>query len=120
MEQLSRGQQQKVAVVRALLTPPRVLLLDEPTTGLDPRSKKEVQELVLGLRAREGTTVLLTTHDMEEADRLCDRVAILDEGRLVAEGTPEELKARVKSNGQLPTMEDVFFALTGKEWDDES
>ena len=120
MEQLSRGQQQKVAVARALLTPPRVLLLDEPTTGLDPRSKKEVQELVLGLRAREGTTVLLTTHDMEEADRLCDRVAILDEGRLVAEGTPEELKARVRSNGQLPTMEDVFFALTGKEWDDES
>jgi ABC-2 type transport system ATP-binding protein len=119
MEQLSRGQQQKVAVARALLIPPPVLLLDEPTTGLDPRSKLEVQRLVLGLREKEGTTVLLTTHDMEEADRLCDRVAILDEGRLVAEGTPRELKERVRTNGKPVSMEDVFFALTGKEWDDE-
>ncbi len=119
MEQLSRGQQQKVAVARALLIPPPVLLLDEPTTGLDPRSKLDVQRLVLGLREKEGTTVLLTTHDMEEADRLCDRVAILDEGRLVAEGTPLELKEQVRTNGKPVSMEDVFFALTGKEWDDE-
>jgi len=119
MEQLSRGQQQKVAVARALLIPPPVLLLDEPTTGLDPRSKREVQELIRGLREDEGTTVLLTTHDMEEADRLCDRVAILDEGRLVAEGTPDQLKARIRTDGEPVSMEDVFFALTGKEWDDE-
>jgi len=120
MEQLSRGQQQKVAVVRALLIPPPVLLLDEPTTGLDPRSKLEVQGLVQTLRKENGTTVLLTTHDMEEADRLCDRVAILDEGRLVAEGTPTQLKTQVRTDGRVPTMEDVFFALTGKEWKDES
>lgn len=120
MEQLSRGQQQKVAVARALLIPPPVLLLDEPTTGLDPRSKREVQELVQGLRDERGTTVLLTTHDMEEADRLCDRLTILDEGRLVAEGTPSELKDRVRADGQPVSMEDVFLALTGKEWDDES
>ncbi|MCD5407913.1 ABC transporter ATP-binding protein [Candidatus Bipolaricaulota bacterium] len=119
MEQLSRGQQQKVAVARALLIPPPVLLLDEPTTGLDPRSKREVQELIRGLRDEEGTTVLLTTHDMEEADRLCDRVAILDEGRLVAEGSPRELKEQIRTDGQPVSMEDVFFALTGKEWDDE-
>lgn len=120
MEQLSRGQQQKVAVARALLHPPPVLLLDEPTTGLDPRSKREVQDLVLGLRAERGTTVLLTTHDMEEADRMCDRVAILDEGRLVAVGTPGELKERIRTDGKLVSMEDVFFALTGKGWDHES
>ncbi len=121
MEGLSRGQQQKVAIARALLHPPRLLLLDEPTTGLDPRSKREVQELVLELREREGTTVLLTTHDMDEADRICDRVAILDEGRIAAQGTPAELKARVSRDGAGATMEEVFFAVTGKEWrDDES
>ncbi|MGC9529565.1 MAG: ABC transporter ATP-binding protein [Candidatus Bipolaricaulaceae bacterium] len=118
LEQLSRGQQQKVAVVRALLTPPQVLLLDEPTTGLDPRSKRDVQGLVRQLKQDQATTVLLTTHDMEEADRLCDRVAILDEGQLVAEGTPEELKQRIRTDGKAPTMEDVFFALTGKAWQD--
>jgi len=116
MEQLSRGQQQKVAVARAFLHPPRLLLLDEPTTGLDPRSKREVQELILELREREGTTVFLTTHDMEEADRICDRVAILDEGRIVAQGTPAALKARVSRDGSEATMEEVFFAVTGKEW----
>jgi ABC-2 type transport system ATP-binding protein len=95
--------------------------LDEPTTGLDPRSKREVQELILELREREGTTVFLTTHDMDEADRICDRVAILDEGRIVAQGTPAALKARVSRDGAEATMEEVFFAVTGKEWrDDES
>ena len=119
MERLSRGQQQKVAVARALLHPPRLLLLDEPTTGLDPRSKREVQELITELREREGTTVLLTTHDMEEADRICDRLAILDAGRIVATGTPAELKARVSRDGREVTMEEVFFAVTGREWGDD-
>ncbi len=116
MEQLSRGQQQKVAIARAFLHPPRLILLDEPTTGLDPRSKREVQELILEIRSR-GTTVFLTTHDMDEADRLCDRLAILDEGRIVAEGTPRELKASVSRDGEGATMEDVFLAVTGKEWE---
>ena len=120
MEQLSRGQQQKVAIARAFLHPPRLLLLDEPTTGLDPRSKREVQGLIRELREVEGTTIFLTTHDMEEADRICDRLAILDEGRIVAEGVPGELKEQASSDGREATMEEVFLAVTGKEWKDDA
>ncbi len=116
MEQLSRGMQQKVAVSRALLTKPRLLLLDEPTTGLDPRSKREVQALVRELRDKHGTTILLTTHDMTEAEVLCDRIAIMDKGRLVALDTPENLrKLAHRSNGHVPTMEEVFLELTGSK-----
>lgn len=115
LEDLSRGMQQKVAVARALLTSPALLLLDEPTTGLDPVSKKEVQDYVLEVREKYGTTVILTTHDMQEADRLCDRVAIIDQGRFVALDTPAQLKASLAKNGEAVTLEDVFFALTGKE-----
>jgi ABC-2 type transport system ATP-binding protein len=115
LEDLSRGMQQKVAIARALLTTPVLLLLDEPTTGLDPRSKRQVQEFVLRLRETHDTTVLLTTHDMDEADRLCDRIAILDEGKIVALDTPVGLKAMVeRTNGHEPTMEEVFMTLTGK------
>ena len=91
MKQLSRGQQQKVAIARSLLTSPSLLLMDEPTTGLDPRSKREVQGFVRDIRAQSGVTVLLSTHDLEEAERLCDRVIILDRGRILAEGSPAEL-----------------------------
>jgi len=92
-----------------------VLLLDEPTTGLDPRSKREVQAFVEELRDTHDATILLTTHDMQEADALCDRIAILDEGRIVALDTPAGLKALVPGdNGHEPTLEDVFMALTGK------
>ena len=76
MEEMSRGLQQKVAIARVLLSKPKVLLLDEPTTGLDPRSKLEVQAVIEELRDKNGTTMLLTTHDMTEADVLCNRVAI--------------------------------------------
>ena len=108
--------QQKVAIARALLTRPAVLLLDEPTTGLDPRSKREVQSLVRELRDQDGTTMLLTTHDMVEADTLCDRIAIMDIGRVVALDTPENLRTLVSSqNGNTPTLEDVFLELTGKK-----
>jgi len=114
MEEMSRGMQQKVAIARALLSRPRLLLLDEPTTGLDPRSKREVQAVVQELRAG-GTTILLTTHDMDEADSLCDRIAIMDKGRVVALGTPAELRALVpRTNGHEPTLEEVFLELTGK------
>src|SRR5437868_2940784 len=92
MEHMSRGMQQKVAIARALLTSPVLLLLDEPTTGLDPRSKKDVQRMVLGLREEHDATVVLTTHDMDEADRLCDRIAVLDKGRVIALDTPAGLK----------------------------
>jgi ABC-2 type transport system ATP-binding protein len=116
VEEMSRGMQQKVAIARALLTRPAVLLLDEPTTGLDPRSKREVQSVVKEMRERDGTTILLTTHDMMEAQELCDRVAIMDAGKIVALDTPEALCAMVPpSNGRPTTLEDVFLELTGKK-----
>ncbi|GAB4434841.1 MAG: hypothetical protein Kow00120_01370 [Anaerolineae bacterium] len=115
MEEMSRGMQQKVAIARAFLTQPILLLLDEPTTGLDPRSKREVQAVVEELRDTHDATILLTTHDMNEADALCDRIAILDEGNIVAEDTPAGLKMLVSPNGHQPTLEDVFMDLTGKQ-----
>ena len=115
MEEMSRGMQQKVAVARALLSRPRLLLLDEPTTGLDPRSKREVQQVVRELREESGTTILLTTHDMVEADVLCDHIAIIDSGKIVALDTPVGLKKLISSNGHEPTLEEVFLELTGKE-----
>jgi ABC-2 type transport system ATP-binding protein len=114
MEDMSRGMQQKVAIVRALLTSPVLLLLDEPTTGLDPRSKKDVQTLVLRLRDEHNATVLLTTHDMDEADRLCERVAVIDRGKLIALDTPANLK-RAANAGSL---EEVFMHMTGKRPDE--
>ncbi|HXY91155.1 MAG TPA: ABC transporter ATP-binding protein [Acidimicrobiia bacterium] len=121
MSNLSRGQQQKVAVARAFLTSPRLMLLDEPTTGLDPRSKRDVQRFVEEVRREQGVTVLLTTHDMDEAERLCDRIAFLARGRLVAEGTPLELRARVARRRHLDDadMETVFFELTGRDLEED-
>jgi len=118
MEDMSRGMQQKVAIARAFLTAPVLLLLDEPTTGLDPRSKRDVQEFVLNLRQVHQATIVLTTHDMDEADRLCDRIAILHQGRIVALDTPAGLKAGVSTNGHEATMEDVFMAHTGRTAED--
>ncbi len=121
LENLSRGMQQKVAVARALFTSPVVLLMDEPTTGLDPRSKREVQDFVLEMRATHDTTVVLTSHDMAEADRLCDRVAFIEEGRFVAVGRPAELKTQFKHlrPGGEVTLEDIFLEVTGKHWPGE-
>jgi ABC-2 type transport system ATP-binding protein len=114
MKQLSRGQQQKVAIARSFLTAPSLLLMDEPTTGLDPRSKKEVQSLLEALRIEREVTVLLCTHDMDEAAALCDRVLMMNGGRVLADGTPAEL-CRVYGGGrQDTTLEDVFMHLTGK------
>lgn len=116
MEHMSRGMQQKVAVARGFLTSPTLLLLDEPTTGLDPHSKRNVQDFVRQIRAEHDATILLTTHDMEEANRLCDRIAIIDEGKIIALDTPEGLKSLVsKRNDHEPTLEDVFIQLTGKK-----
>lgn len=120
LEQMSRGMQQKVAIARAILTSPTLLLLDEPTTGLDPRSKLEVQSFIEELRDEHDATIVLTTHDLAEADRLCDRLAILDRGRLVVEGTPDELKTLVASEFLLPpTLESVFMNWTGRSLDDD-
>jgi ABC-2 type transport system ATP-binding protein len=115
MEEMSRGMQQKVAIARALLSKPIVLLLDEPTTGLDPRSKREVQVFVRELRETHDTTIVLTTHDMVEADLLCDRIAIIDGGDVVALDTPANLKRLISNNGHEPTLEEVFLTLTGKQ-----
>ncbi|HWP62751.1 MAG TPA: ABC transporter ATP-binding protein [Candidatus Binatia bacterium] len=116
MEQLSRGMQQKVAVARALLTSPTLLLLDEPTTGLDPRSKRDVQAFVAELRRTHDTTVLLTTHDLDEAAELCDRLAILDRGRIVVDAPPAEV-ARLAADrfGGPATLENAFLAFTGRD-----
>jgi ABC-2 type transport system ATP-binding protein len=113
MEHLSRGMQQKIALARALLTSPILMLLDEPTTGLDPRSKKDVQSLVKRIRSDHDSTILLCTHDMDEAEQLCDRIGILLNGELVAIDTVAGLKQRYQKDGVLPTMEEVFMAATG-------
>jgi len=112
---LSRGQQQKIAVARAFLTSPVLMLLDEPTTGLDPRSKRDVQAFVREAQRDHDATVLLTTHDMDEAEALCDRIAFLVGGRIVAEGTPDELRRAVGAHD----MEEVFMALTGRSVEED-
>ena len=115
MENLSRGMQQKVALARALLTSPVLLLLDEPTTGLDPRSKLEVQDFIREMRAVHDSTILLCTHDLGEAESLAGRVGILDRGRLLALEPAEQLRERF----QAETLEDAFFAATGRGFEDE-
>jgi ABC-2 type transport system ATP-binding protein len=115
MENLSRGMQQKVSLARALLTSPVVLLLDEPTTGLDPRSKLEVQEFIREIRQTHDSTILLCTHDLVEAEALADRVGILDRGELIALAPADELKARYGAD----TLEQAFLAATGRTFEDE-
>jgi ABC-2 type transport system ATP-binding protein len=115
MENLSRGMQQKVALARALLTAPVLLLLDEPTTGLDPRSRLEVRDFIREVRETHDATVLLCTHDLGEAEALADRVGILDRGRLVCLAPPQELKREYR----VETLEDVFFAATGRALEDD-
>jgi ABC-2 type transport system ATP-binding protein len=121
MLHLSRGQQQKVAVARAFLSSPRLMLLDEPTTGLDPRSKRDVQSFVAEVRRDDQVTILLTTHDMDEAELLCDRIGFLSGGRLVAEGTPLELRRQIAAGRSVDEvdMEAVFMALTGRRVDED-
>ena len=112
MKQLSRGQQQKVAIARSFLTSPSLLLMDEPTTGLDPRSKREVQDVLRNIRRERDVTVLLCTHDLDEAEALADRIVILDEGKVLADAPPAALKA-----GR--TLEETYFALTGKSLEED-
>jgi ABC-2 type transport system ATP-binding protein len=112
---MSRGMQQKISIARALMINPPLLLLDEPTTGLDPKSRRDVQSFLEDLQAREGTTILLTTHDMAEAERLCARIGFLAHGRLVAEGTARQLMQRAGAQ----TLDDAFIRLTGEELIDE-
>ena len=115
MESLSRGMQQKVALARALLTSPVLLLLDEPTTGLDPRSKLEVQDFIREIRATHDVTILLCTHDLAEAEILADRVGILDRGELLILGSASEVRRRYGAS----TLEEAFFAATGRSFETE-
>jgi ABC-2 type transport system ATP-binding protein len=115
MENLSRGMQQKVALARALLTSPVVLLLDEPTTGLDPRSKLEVQDFIREIRSSHDSTILLCTHDLAEAEILAERVGILDRGCLLALEPADEIRRRYGAE----TLEEAFFKATGREFEAE-
>ncbi|HET7380635.1 MAG TPA: ABC transporter ATP-binding protein [Gaiellales bacterium] len=116
MEDLSRGMQQKIALARALLTSPALLLLDEPTTGLDPRSKLEVQDFIRQLRSQHDSTILLCTHDMGEAEALADRIGILDRGRLLCLETAPEIRRRYGAT----TLEQAFLNATGRSFEDET
>src|SRR6476619_3219807 len=116
MEHLSRGMQQKVALARALLTSPVLLLLDEPTTGLDPRSKLEVQEFIREVWASHDATILLCTHDLREAESLANRVGILHKGDLLCLEPVEDVKERFG----VETLEQAFFAATGRSFEEET
>jgi ABC-2 type transport system ATP-binding protein len=115
LEEMSRGMQQKISIARALMINPPLLLLDEPTTGLDPKSRRDVQSFLEDLQAREGTTILLTTHDMAEAERLCAHIGFLAHGKLVAEGTATQLMQQAGA----ATLDDAFIRLTGEELDEK-
>ena len=120
IEQMSRGMQQKVAIARALLTSPSLLLLDEPTTGLDPRSKLDVQAFIEELRATHDASIVLTTHDLDEAERLCDAITVINGGRVVAEDSPAGLiAAEAERTGRAATLHDVFMTHTGRSLDDD-
>jgi ABC-2 type transport system ATP-binding protein len=120
LEQMSRGMQQKIAIARALLTSPTLLLLDEPTTGLDPRSKLEVQSFIEEVRGSHDASIVLTTHDLDEAERLCEEIVVLNDGRIVAQGSPDALKRLVaERHGEAPTMHNVFMTYTGRSLDED-
>src|ERR1700704_693321 len=123
---LSGGQKQRLAVACALVGNPQLLFLDEPTTGLDPVARRQLWDLIAKFQA-EGKTIVLTTHYMEEAERLCDRVAIVDHGHVIALGTPRDLVDSIDVSHLPPpeprqtsaTLEDVFVSLTGRTLRDE-
>ena len=120
---LSGGQKQRLAIACALIGGPELLFLDEPTTGLDPQARRQLWGVITDLKGA-GRTILLTTHYMDEAEQLCDRVAIMDHGKVIALGTPDELMSSVPMPPKEPrahaaTLEDVFVALTGRHLRDE-
>ncbi|MFH1046887.1 MAG: ATP-binding cassette domain-containing protein [Patescibacteria group bacterium] len=111
----SGGMKRRLEIARGFLHHPKILFLDEPTLGLDPQTRRHIWEYVRQLNSDEGTTVFLTTHHMEEAERMADRVAVIDQGRLVTQGTIADLKAQTSA----ANLEDAFIALTGKDLRDE-
>ncbi|GAB2875570.1 ABC transporter ATP-binding protein [Streptomyces mayteni] len=111
--ELSGGQKRRLDIALALIHRPEVLFLDEPTTGLDPGSRADLWELIRRIRGQQGTTVFLTTHYLDEADELSDRLVIVDGGRIAAEGTQRELKTRY-GGAEDATLQDTFIAITGR------
>ena len=115
---LSGGQKQRFSIACALVNDPKVLFLDEPTTGLDPQAKRNLWDLVRQLNDN-GMTIVLTTHNMEEAEFLCDRLAIMDHGKIIAEGDPQELILKHAPEPPVAplhgNLEDVFLTLTGHD-----
>lgn len=122
---LSGGQKQRFSIATTLINDPRIIFLDEPTTGLDPQARRNLWDLIREIRAN-GTTVVITTHYMDEAEVLCDRVAFIDGGRIIGIDTPDNFIDKLVAGGferpkqvKLANLEDVFISLTGKEWREE-
>lgn len=121
-KELSGGQKQRFSIATTLINQPRIIFLDEPTTGLDPQARRNLWDLISDIRSK-GTTVIITTHYMDEAEYLCDRVAIVDAGKIVAIDSPHDLIDHLIASGferttevKKANLEDVFINLTGKEW----
>ena len=121
-KQLSGGQKQRFSIATTLINQPKIIFLDEPTTGLDPQARRNLWELIQNIRDR-GTTVIITTHYMDEAEQLCDRVAIMDEGKIIALQSPDKLIDDLVASGfertkvtKAASLEDVFITLTGKDF----
>ena len=124
-KELSGGQKQRFSIATTLINKPKIIFLDEPTTGLDPQARRNLWELIADIRSK-GATIILTTHYMDEAEYLCDRVAIVDSGRIVAINSPGQMIDDLVATGferqkqvKRASLEDVFLNLTGKEWRDE-
>ena len=121
-KELSGGQKQRFSIATTLINKPKIIFLDEPTTGLDPQARRNLWDLVRSIR-NNGTTVIITTHYMDEAEQLCDRVAIMDEGTIIALQSPDKLIDELVASGfekpkviKAANLEDVFINLTGKDF----
>lgn len=124
-KELSGGQKQRFSITTTLINKPRIIFLDEPTTGMDPQARRNLWDLIRDIRSK-GTTVVLTTHYMDEAEELCDRVAVIESGKIIAMDTPDTLIDNLIASGferkkevKKANLEDVFLSLTGQEWKDE-
>jgi ABC-2 type transport system ATP-binding protein len=115
VKEFSGGMKRRLEIARGFLHTPKILFLDEPTLGLDPQSRNQLWTHVKNLNSTEGVTVFLTTHYMDEAERVADRIAVIDHGKIVAQGSPDELKQRTETN----SLEAAFLALTGSSVRDE-
>ena len=116
VKMFSGGMRRRLEIARGLVHDPQILFLDEPTTGLDPVSRVSVWEMITHLRAQQGRTLFLTTHYMDEAERVAHRIAIIDHGAIVAQGTPAELKQQTATD----SLEGAFLAFTGSTLRDEA